>query len=329
MRRIDEKLAKITSGQYGPRDFIITFAKDADLLRGCSATGRGPDGRGRPLSAYRADVRRVIESDLADIVLTSLGTAEALADDGAYMRSNATPAVRLSDPTERWQVRGGAYGALPGVPFRSSRLDAVKPVATLGLYGMTFYNDPARDQATLHAYTEFRDIASRVGIRHFLQITDPRVAVDIGDADPAAYRNDMVARMLAGIPRRERPIFVEVEYHGPAAMEELANWDPARLVVGITSCVDGTTRDSLERLAQAERHGARLCGFSRDGFDCEDPVLMLAAMRRVVLDGIGSFEAVRAYHDDLKSAGLSPRRALQDDVELTSPLLRAHAAKAA
>lgn len=329
MRRIDEKLTKIASGRYEPRDFIITFAKDADLLRGCSATGVGDDGRHRTLGDYRADVKRVIESDLADIVLTSLSTAEVLADDGVYTRSNATPAVRLNDSTDSWRVRGGAYASRPGLPYRSSRLDAVKPVASLGLYGMTFYNDPARDHATLTAYGEFRDIANRVGIRHFLQVSDPRVAVATGDDDPAAYRNDMLARTLAGIARRERPIFVETDYHGPAAMEELAAWDPSRLVVGITSCMDGTTRDCLERLAQAERHGARLCGFSRNGFDCEDPVLMLAAMRRVVRDGAGSFDAVRAYHDDLKTAGITPRRALQDDVELTSPLLRANASRAA
>lgn len=329
MRRIDEKLAKIAAGNYGPRDFIITYARDADQLRGCSATGLDATGQGRSLSGYRSDVKRVIYSDQADIVLTSLSTAEALADDGAYLHSNATPAVRLNDPTDSWRVRGGAYATAPGLPFRSSRLDAVKPVASLGLYGMTFYNDPARDHATLAAYTEFRDIAGRVGIRHFLQVTDPCVAVETGDEKPEGYRNDMLARMLAGIARRERPMFVETEYHGPAAMEELASWDPSRLVVGITSCTEGTTRDCLERLAQAERHGARLCGFSRSDVDCDDPVLMLTAMRRVVHDGTSSFDAVRAYHDELKTAGVTPRRSLQDDAELTNPLLKAHAAHAA
>ncbi|WP_236016547.1 hypothetical protein [Salipiger abyssi] len=180
MRRIDEKLAKISSGNYGPRDFIITFAKDADLLRGCSATGRDTQGRPRPLSAYRADVKRVIESDLADIVLTSLSTAEMLAEDGVYGRSNATPAVRLNDPTNMWRVRGGAYPAQPALPFRSARLDAVKPAANLGLYSVTFYNDPVQDHATLCAYSDFRDLATAVGIRHFLQVTDPPFAIDTG-----------------------------------------------------------------------------------------------------------------------------------------------------
>lgn len=329
MRRIDEKLAKITSGNYGPRDFVVTFAKDADLLRGCSATGVDADGRPRPLAAYRADVKRVIESDLADIVLTSLSTAEMLAESGVYGHSNATPAVRLNDPTDTWRVRGGAYPAHPALPFRSSRLDAVKPVANLGLYGMTFYNDPVQDHATLRAYSEFRDFSTKVGIRHFLQVSDPAFPVATGEAPYADYRNDILIRSLAGIARRERPIFIETEYHGPAAMEELAAWHPSRLVVGITGCPAGTTRDCLERLAQAERYGARLAGFSRESFACEDPVLMLTAMRRVVREGMDSFEAVRAYHADLASAGLTANRPLQDDVELTSSLLKAHAARAA
>ncbi|MCR8550335.1 hypothetical protein M4578_21140 [Salipiger sp. P9] len=329
MRRIDEKLAKILADNYAPRDFIVTFAKDADLLRGCSATGADAQGRPRPLAAYRADVKRVIESDLADIVLTSLSTAEMLAEDGVYARSNATPAVRLNDPTDMWRVRGGAYPAHPALPFRSSRLDAVKPVANLGLYGMTFYNDPAQDHATLRAYSDFRDLATAVGIRHFLQVSDPQFPIATGEADYAAYRNDILIRSLAGIARRERPIFIETEYLGPAAMEELAGWHPGRLVIGITGCPTGTTRDCLERLAQAEKYGARLAGFSRESFACEDPVLMLTAMRRVIREGMGSFEAVRAYHGDLQRSGQVPNRPLQEDAELTSPLLKAHAARAA
>lgn len=329
MRRIDDKLAKITAGDYSRRDFLITFAKDADLLRGCSATGRDGLNRPRPLAAYRADVKRVIESDLADIVLTSLSTAEMLAETGVYARASATPAVRLNDPTDTWRVRGGAYPAFPALPFRSSRLDAVKPVSNLGLYGMTFYNDPVQDHATLTAYSEFRDLASRVGIRHFLQVSDPAIEIDTGDADYAAYRNDIMIRSLAGVARRERPIFIEAEYLGPAATEELASWHPSRIVIGITGCRGGTTRDCLERLAQAERYGARLANFSRESFNCEDPVLMLVAMRRVIRDAMSSFEAARAYHDDLKAAGLRPNRPLQDDTELTCPLLKQHALEAA
>jgi DhnA family fructose-bisphosphate aldolase class Ia len=329
MRRIDEKLANITSGNYGPRDFIMTFGKDADLLRGCSATGVDAQGRPRPLAAYRADVKRVIESDQADIVLTSLSTAEILAESGAYSHTSVTPAVRLNDPTDRWRVRGGAYPAYPALPFRSSRLDAVKPVSNLGLYGLTFYNDPVQDHATLQAYSDFLDLASRVGIRHFLQLSDPSFRIDTGDVDYAAYRNDILIRSLAGIARRERPLFIEVDYHGPASMEELANWHPAKLVVGITGCAGGTTRDCLERLAQAEKHGARLASFSRESFACEDPVLMLATMRRIVREGMSSFEAVKAYHDDLRREGLTPNRALQDDAELTCPMLKAHTDRAA
>ena len=329
MRRIDQKLAKTCSGNYEPRDFILTFAKDADLTRGCSATGRDGTGRLRPLRAYREDVRRVIESDLADIVLTSLSTAEVLAEEGVYSRASATPAVRLNDPTDSWRVRGGEYPMEPALPFRSSRLDAVKPVASLGLYIMTFCNEVGHDHAMLRAYNDFRDLAVKVGLRHFLQIADPQIGMDVEHEDYAAFRNDMLTRAMAGIARKERPVFVQVGYLGPAAMEELSGWDPERLVVGLTGCGRGTTRDCLERLVQAERYGARLGGFSRDSFDCDDPVHLLRAMRRVIRDRMSSFEAVKAYHDDLRREGIKPLRPLQDDAELTVPLLKANEARAA
>lgn len=331
MRRMDEKLAKIATSNYEPRDFLIAFAKDADLSRGCSAPRPAPDGRPRTLREYRADLKRVIESDLADIVLTSLSTAEILADDGAYLRATATPAVRLNDPTDSWLVRGGDFAMEPSMPFRSARLDAVKPVANLGLYGMTFYNIAMHDHATLRAYSDFRDIAAKINIRHFLRISDPRTGFDVeaDGEDYAAFRNDMLTRALAGIARRERPLFAQVGYFGPRAMEELADWDPGRLVVGITGCGEGTTRDCLERLVQAERYGARQASFSREWFDCEEPVLMLKAMRNVVRERMSSFEAVKQYHDELRKAGIAPNRALQDDAELTVPMLKANEARAA
>ncbi|EPX75890.1 hypothetical protein [Salipiger mucosus] len=329
MRRIDEKLAKIAGGDYAPQDFLLVFAKDADLLRGCAAPGRDAQGRMRPLSAYLDDVQRVIDADLADILLTSLSTAEALADRAAFGRRNVTPAVRFNDATDAWRVRGGRYAQEPARAFRSSRLDAVRPVANLGLYALSFYNDAELDHATLRAYSDFRDVAVTLGLRHFLQVADPPFAIETGTQDYAAYRNDMVARSLAGIGRKERPVFVTVGYHGAAATEELARWDPARLVVGLTAARGGTLRDSLERLAQAERHGARLAVVSRESLACEDPVLLLQAMRRVLRDRLGSFEAVRAYHDDLAKAGIPPLRALQDDAELTDPVLKAHEIRAA
>ncbi|WP_353472854.1 hypothetical protein PVT71_02145 [Salipiger sp. H15] len=329
MRRIDEKLGKIAGGRYGPRDFILTFCKDADLLRGCSAAGRDPDGRLRSAPSYRADMRRVIESDLADIVLTSLSNAEVFSEEGIYARSNVTPAVRLTDNTDIWQVRGGRYTQFPAMPFRSARLESVRPVANLGLYALSFYNDIDIDHATLRAYAEFRHSAAAVGLRHFLRVADPRIPVDTGDEDYAAYRNDVLTRSLAGIAAKERPQFVEVGYHGPRAMEELAGWDPARVIFGLTGCREGTTRDCLERLAQGERYGARTASFSRAEFECEDPVLMMRAMRRVVREGMSSREAVQAYHADLEAAGLPPLRPLSEDAELTVPLLRANHSRAA
>lgn len=46
-------------------------------------------------------------------------------------------------------------------------------------------------------------------------------------------------------------------------------------------------------------------------------------MRPVVEGVLTSKEAVRAYHDALDRQGTKPRRRLDEDLELTDPVLRA------
>lgn len=320
MRRLDHKLARITGGSYTPKDFIIADAKDGDMAFGCASPGMGADGRMKPLRAYRDDMAKVVSFDLADIMLMSLSSAEVLVAENAFEGSDVTRAVRLNDTTDIWHVRGGSYPKHPMLNFRSARLDRARDVADLGLYSVTFYNNLAKDHATLEAYAQFRDEASAAGMRYFLEIFNPQTSVEVDDF--AAYNNDMIVRCLAGVSRQERPLFLKAAYNGPAATEEIARYDPDHIVFGILGGGAGTTRDCLELVRQAERYGARVALFGRKIYQAEDSVLMLKAMRRVLEDGIASEEGVKAYHGDLQSEGLTPFRDLAQDLELTEAILK-------
>lgn len=321
-KRLDQKLARIRAGQYRPVDFIIADAKDADMAFGCATPGTGAGGTMKPLKAYRDDIAKVTKSDLADIMLMSLSSAEVMTRQGVFSDSDITPAVRLNDTTDIWHPRGATYAQSPALPFRTARLDRVRPVADLGLYAVTFYNDLDHDLHTIEEYTRFRDEASGAGMRHFLEVFNPAMPVGTTTGDFAAYNNDMITRILAGVSRLDRPIFLKATYNGPAATEEIAAYDPENLIFGILGGGAGTTRDCLELLRQAEKYGARVALFGRKIYYAEDSVLMLRAMRRVIEEGIGSQEGVKVYHADLAKAGITPLRALPDDLEVTDAALK-------
>ncbi|WP_424933627.1 hypothetical protein [Amaricoccus macauensis] len=320
-RTLARKLATIRDGAYRPQDFIIADAKDGDMAFGCAAPGAADDGRMRPMQVYRDDMVKVTQSGLVDIMLMSLSSAEALAGENVFDGSPVTPAVRLNDTTDIWHVRGGSYPKRMMRNFRTARLDRVKPVAPLGLYSVTFYNDLDRDHATLEAFAAFRNEASAAGVDYFLEVFNPQIPVSV-ESDFAFYNNDMIARCLAGVAGRERPVFLKAAYNGPAATEEIASYDPTNLIFGILGGGAGTTRDCLELVRQAEKYGARVALFGRKIYRAEDSVMMVRAMRRVIEEQLTSVEAVKAYHGDLQSAGITPFRALEDDLALTEVILR-------
>jgi DhnA family fructose-bisphosphate aldolase class Ia len=323
MRSLDAKLERILNGHYSPQDFIIADAKDGDMAFGCATPGAGPDGRMRGLDHYRADMERVTASGLVDIMLMSLSTAEVLQDRALFDGSAVTPAVRLNDTTDIWQARGGCYPRLPARMFRTARLDRAREVADLGLFSVTFHNDLDHDMAMLNAYSAFRDEAEAAGMRHFLEVFNPQAPVTV-DGDFATYNNDMIVRCLAGVSRRDRPLFLKAAYNGPGPTEEIAGYD-SRIVFGILGGGAGRTRDCLELLAQAERYGARVALFGRKIYRSEDSLCMLRAMRRVIEERISSSEGVKAYHADLAAAGIAPFRSLEDDLTLTEEVLIANA----
>ena len=131
--RLVGKLTRIRSGAYSPRDFIIADAKDAEMGGGIGALGtrRLADGTERPATSadYRQAMTEMMASGLIDIMLTSMSSAEALADSGAFNTSDVTQAIRLNDATDIWGFRGASYRERPALPFRTARLHHARRLA--------------------------------------------------------------------------------------------------------------------------------------------------------------------------------------------------------
>jgi hypothetical protein len=332
MKSLDEKLARIRSGAFTPADFVIADAKDGEMGFGTTAPGprRAQDGTPFGLAtkaAYLDAMRDMTHSGLVDIMLTSASAGETLAGEGLFAESPVTLAVRLNDTTDIWNMRGSSYTTAASRPFRSARIDRVRPFADLGLYSVTFSDDVERDLASLEAYAAFRDEASAAGMRHFLEVFNPSPTLGIGvpEDEMGAYVNDCIARALGGVVSVDRPLFLKIVYNGAAAMEELAAFDPGNLIVGILGGGRGTTRDTFELIAQSARHGARVALFGRKINFAEAPVELVRLMRAVVEHQLTPAEAVRAYHDELTRRHLRPDRELAADLVTTDPLLKAEA----
>lgn len=278
-------------------------------------------GLAHPASVYRSAMKEMVASDLVDIMLMSLSSAEALAAEDVFAAGVVTPAVRLNEGTDIWGHRGADYRNHPARPFRTARLDRARALCDLGLYAVTFYNDVDRDVAALNAYSEFRDQASEAGMRHFLEVFNPAFDIDTGGEDIGIYINDAITRCLAGVASAERPLFLKMQYNGARAMAELAAFDPGNLIVGILGGSAGTTRDTFELISQAERFGARVALFGRKIYFAEDSVEIVRSMRRVVEGKLSPTDAVKAYHDHLRKMGLNPTRSLEDDLQVTDPIL--------
>ena len=133
------------------------------------------------------------------------------------------------------------------------------------------------------AYSAFRAEATEHRMRHFLEVFNPAFDIKLsGNSDIGSFINDNIVRTLAGVMDEDHPLFLKLQYNGPRAMEELASYDPSRLIVGILGGAAGTARDTFELLSQAERYGARVALFGRKIHFAESPLDVVAMMREVV-----------------------------------------------
>jgi hypothetical protein len=348
-KSLDAKLAEVRSNPRS-RAFILADAKDADMAFGVRAPGpRGYlAGRGarpaqfspevwsrdefgyRNLPEFLDIIREIVHQGIVDIMLMSAYVSEQLAiKDGLFRNSHVTPAARANDTTDVWAARHGCYTREPSQPFRSATIDHIQcgevecdrtqdefPGANLGLYSVTFVNELDQDREALLWYKEFREEAERKTFRHFLEVFDPNVGSGIPPEKLGEFINDNILRTLAGVPEAGRPVFLKIVYHGPKAMEELAQYDP-NLVVGILGGSAGTTYDAFRLIHDAQKHGARVALFGRKINNAEHQLAFIEMLRLITDGKVAPDEAVRAYHGVLQGKGIRPHRSLEDDLKLT------------
>lgn len=328
-KTLDEKLARIATDSAS-KDFILADAKDADMAFGLAAPGvkREQASGASPyfsIQDYRTNIRAIVEQRLVDIMLMSVSTSDALSvDQRLFEASRVTPAIRANDTTDIWLAgTQAAYGERPSTPFRSAIIDEVvganaigpntpgQPQVNLGLYSITLNNDVALDHATLSAYRTFREEAWKKGFRHFLEVFAPNAPNRPIDDIPR-FVNDSIVRLLAGVGRATRPLFLKIPYFGPAAMEQLAGYDSA-LVIGILGGSAGTTFDAFQMLWEAKQYGARAALFGRKINSAEHQLSFVEQLRALADGDTAPLEAVKAYHAALKKLGIAPVRSLADD----------------
>ncbi len=336
-KSLDVKLAKIHADPLGCKEFILADAKDADMALSIGAPGRSPEShsgelRYRTLAEYREMIEQIVEQQMVDIMLMSASTNEVLTiHKRLFDHSPVTPAARANDTTDIHIIRGSKYPTSPSLPFRTATLDHIQcghldctPEerslgANLGLYSITFNNDPVLDRLALEEYKQFRLEAERKGFRHFLEIFDPNTPSVEPDKIPD-FINDAIVRTLGGVTAKGRPLFLKMVYHGPKAMEELVAYDP-HLVVGILGGGAGTTYDAFKLLAEAKKYGARVALFGRKINNAENQLAFVHFLRLIADDQISPEEAVRAYHGVLQQLGIPPQRSLADDMVLQTNVM--------
>jgi len=331
-KTLDVKLSALKKDPASPV-FILADAKDADMAFGISAPGRNLDGKLRSLAEYRDQMRQIVSQGMVDIMLMSASTSELLTiQERIFDNSPVTPAVRANDTTDVHIVRGCCYQATASQPFASTTIDHIQAGkspcahaerrlgANLGLYSVTFNNDPERDLAVMKAYKAFRLEAEEKHFSHFLEVFHPNVPAQLHGIPPEQipyFVNDHIARLLAGVPSSSRPVFLKIPYAGPKALEELCAYDSS-LVVGVLGGSAGTTHDAFSLVHEAKLHGARVALFGRKINAAEHQLSFVHFLRLVADDRILPAEAVNAYHGALQTFGITPRRTLNEDMELTS-----------
>jgi hypothetical protein len=113
---------------------------------------------------------------------------------------------------------------------------------------------------------------------------------------------------------------LKIVYHGPKAMEELAQYDP-NLVVGILGGSAGTTYDAFRLIHDAQKYGARVALFGRKINNAEHQLAFIEMLRLITDGKLNPEEAVRAYHGVLQGKGIKPHRALEEDLKLTDQVM--------
>ncbi len=323
-KSLDIKLEKTRQGKYKPSDFIIADAKDGDMGGGITAFGKLQEDPSRSISFthHLKAMREMTSSKLIDVMLMSVSGAERLVNDEVFKNSSVTPAVRLNDTSDIWGPRGSKYKIHPAQNFRSARIDKVVKLVDLGLYSITFSNDLKSDLASLNEFHGFLNDISGKNLRYFLEVFNPQIDIGIDQENLPGYVNDCIVRSLAGLTKEDSPLFLKIPFNGPKSMEEICQYNPGHLIVGVLGGGIGTTRDTFELIRQSEKYGARVALFGRKILFAEAPKLIVTMMRAVVQGEMSTEEAVKMYHSQLTKKKISPKLTLEKDLKVTDPVLK-------
>jgi hypothetical protein len=330
--RLLEKLEAIRKGT-DPNVFILADAKDADMAWGTSAPGAPYPANGKrwnTMPKFRQSIREVVKDGVIDILLASVSQMGVLAHrERLFDRSEVTPAIRANDTTDIWCGRGARYREEASRPFSTCHLGEARfgtlspregesPAVNLGLYSITFNNDLAADRESLQAFKNFRTEAQRQNFDYFLEVFAPNLEGRVSKAELPDFINDQICRTLAGVSLGNWPVFLKIPFLSPAAIEDLAAYDPENLIVGILGGSAGTTHDAFKLIEEAQKHGARVALFGRKIKEAEHAVEFIRHLRRITDGHLGAKEAVKSYHSTLAGLGVAPRRSLEEDLALTA-----------
>ena len=341
-KSLDTRIARILTNP-SCRDFLLVDAKDADMAFGLAAPGVlsnhvAEDNLFRTMEFYREQICGIVADGHIDVMLMSANTnAQLTIDKQLFETSSVTPAVRMNDTTDIWLSAGtGSYSTQPALPFSTCTIKEAQygwnplktktdtpssdtvPGANLGLFSLTLNDQASVDQPILNAYKNFRLDAEQNNFKHFLEIFYPNCLErrrQIPDLD--RFIADQAVRCLAGIPQKNRPLFLKILYLRPAIMEQLAAYDK-KIIIGVLGGSSGTTCDAFTLAANAKKYGARAAIFGRKINSAEDQRSFVKFLRAVIDDELSPEEAVRGYHAVLKEKSLRPKRELRDDLVQTS-----------
>ena len=322
-KSLDTKLEQIRRGLYKPADFIIADAKDADMGGGIFCTGTQLENASSPKSypEYLQAMREMVSSSLVDLMLMSASSAERLVEEGVFENSPVSPAVRYNDATDIWGPRHSVYQQHPSRNFRTLHLNKLTSLVDLGLYSVTFSNDIEKDTESLEGLRSFLSELSSTRMRYFLEVFNPQVDIGISEDKLPEYINDCIVRCLAGLTRKDSPLFLKIPFNGPRAMEELCSYHPGELIVGVLGGGKGTIRDTFELVRQSEKYGARVALFGRKINLAESPVTLVSLMRSVIEGELSSLNAVKEYHSSLSKEGITPKLSFEKDQIVTEKVL--------
>ena len=230
-----KKINKVKNNKYTSKDFIIADAKDGDMGGGIYVVGKKKENPGmpRPFTDYINEMREITKSNLVDIMLMSVSSAEQLVKENLFKESEVTPAVRFNDATDIWSQRFSSYGNYKPKNFRTPNINLIKDYVNLGLFSITFTNSLENDIKFLNEFNKFIFDITQTNMSYFLEVFNPKIDIGIDQNNIPSYVNDSIVKCLAGLTEKERPLFLKMPFNGPKAMEEICNYNPDKLIVGI------------------------------------------------------------------------------------------------